>query len=186
MIFRVFHGFGQAKFAYGGSILGSSQFTLLLQLPLKMMLCFIFYEISDGLRMLLIDGLQGRRQQCGHARQGGGGPAWRLLLDRGGGAFVGREAGLRRRWSAAGAGARGRIGLEQVRICQWRGGAAAGCHGWPEREVRVAICVHVWKNKANNILLTAVSDANIKELFSHLSGTCNWSHTYLILLKLPN
>jgi hypothetical protein len=34
----VFHGFGQAKFAYGGSILGSSQFTLLPQLPLKMML----------------------------------------------------------------------------------------------------------------------------------------------------
>jgi len=30
--YRVFHGFGQAKFAYGGSILGSSQFTLLLQL----------------------------------------------------------------------------------------------------------------------------------------------------------
>ncbi len=34
-LYRVFHGFGQAKFAYGGSILGSSQFTLLLQLSLK-------------------------------------------------------------------------------------------------------------------------------------------------------
>jgi len=34
----VFHGFGQAKFAYGGLILGSSQFTLLPKLPLKMML----------------------------------------------------------------------------------------------------------------------------------------------------
>jgi hypothetical protein len=34
----VYHGFGQAKFACGGSILGSSQFTLLPQLPQKMML----------------------------------------------------------------------------------------------------------------------------------------------------
>ncbi len=33
----MFHGFGQAKFAYGGSILGSSQFTLLPQLPVKAM-----------------------------------------------------------------------------------------------------------------------------------------------------
>jgi len=33
----VFHGFGQAKFAHGGSILGSNQFTLLHQLPLKTM-----------------------------------------------------------------------------------------------------------------------------------------------------
>jgi len=32
---RAFHGFGQAKFADGGSILGSSQFTQLPQLPLK-------------------------------------------------------------------------------------------------------------------------------------------------------
>jgi len=31
----VFHGFGQAKFADGGLILGSSQFTLLPLLPLK-------------------------------------------------------------------------------------------------------------------------------------------------------
>jgi len=34
----VFHGLGQAKFAKGGSVLGSSQFTLLPQLPLKMRL----------------------------------------------------------------------------------------------------------------------------------------------------
>jgi hypothetical protein len=34
----VFHGFGQAKFLDGGSVLGSSQFTLLPQMPLKMML----------------------------------------------------------------------------------------------------------------------------------------------------
>jgi len=32
----VFHGFGQAKFACRGLVLGSSQFTLLPQLPLKM------------------------------------------------------------------------------------------------------------------------------------------------------
>jgi len=31
----VFQGFGQAKFADGGSILGSSQFTQIPQLPLK-------------------------------------------------------------------------------------------------------------------------------------------------------
>jgi len=36
--YRVFHGFGQAKFAYGGSILGSSQFTLLPQLTKKTIL----------------------------------------------------------------------------------------------------------------------------------------------------
>jgi len=34
----VFHGFGQAEFADSGLILGSSQFTLLPQLPQKMML----------------------------------------------------------------------------------------------------------------------------------------------------
>jgi len=32
---RLFHGFGQGKFAYGGLILGLSQFLLLPQLPLK-------------------------------------------------------------------------------------------------------------------------------------------------------
>jgi hypothetical protein len=33
--YRAFHGFGQAKFPDGGSVLGSSQFTQLPQLPLK-------------------------------------------------------------------------------------------------------------------------------------------------------
>ncbi len=33
--YSVFHRFRQAKFAYGGSILRSSQFLLLLQLPQK-------------------------------------------------------------------------------------------------------------------------------------------------------
>ncbi len=41
---RAFHGFGLAKFANGGLILGSSQFTS--QLPLKMML---------GLKVVKID-----------------------------------------------------------------------------------------------------------------------------------
>jgi len=35
LCYRVFQGFGQAKFADGGSILGSSQFTQIPQLPLK-------------------------------------------------------------------------------------------------------------------------------------------------------
>jgi len=38
VFYRVFHGFGQAKVADGGLILGSIQFTQLPQLPLKMML----------------------------------------------------------------------------------------------------------------------------------------------------
>jgi hypothetical protein len=38
MPYRKFFGFVQAKFAYGSSILGSPQFTLLPQLPLKTML----------------------------------------------------------------------------------------------------------------------------------------------------
>ncbi len=33
--YRAFHRFGQAKLGNGGSVLGSSQFTLLPQLPLK-------------------------------------------------------------------------------------------------------------------------------------------------------
>jgi len=33
--YRAIHRFGQTKFAYGGSILGSSQFTLLPLLPQK-------------------------------------------------------------------------------------------------------------------------------------------------------
>jgi len=35
---RAFHGFGQAKFAYGGLVLGSSLFTILPLLPLKLLL----------------------------------------------------------------------------------------------------------------------------------------------------
>jgi len=36
--YRAFHGFGQAKFPDGGSVLGWIQFSILLQLPPKMML----------------------------------------------------------------------------------------------------------------------------------------------------
>ncbi len=36
--YREFHGLGQAKFSYGGLVLGSSQFSLLPQLPQKMTL----------------------------------------------------------------------------------------------------------------------------------------------------
>jgi len=52
--YRVFHGFGQAKFADGGLILDPSQFTLLLKLPLKTMLSLkvvkIESKISNSLR----------------------------------------------------------------------------------------------------------------------------------------
>jgi len=36
--YRAFHGFWQARFPDGGSVLGSSQFCILPQLPLKTML----------------------------------------------------------------------------------------------------------------------------------------------------
>jgi len=45
--------FWQAKFAYGGSILGSSQFTLLPQLPQKMMLDLKVVKIDTKIIILL-------------------------------------------------------------------------------------------------------------------------------------
>jgi len=51
--YRAFHGFGITKFAYGGSILGSSQFTLLSHLPLKMMLKFKVAKINSKIIILL-------------------------------------------------------------------------------------------------------------------------------------
>jgi len=51
--YRAFHGFGQAKFAYGGSVLGSSQFVLLPQLPLKMMLDLKVVKIDSKIIILL-------------------------------------------------------------------------------------------------------------------------------------
>ncbi len=54
--YRELHGFGQpkfAKFAYGGLVLGSSQITLLLQLPLKTMLNFKVVKIDTKIITLL-------------------------------------------------------------------------------------------------------------------------------------
>ncbi len=53
--YRTFHGFGQAKFAYGGSNLGSSRFTILAQLLLKMMLVLKVVKIDS--KILLRDTL---------------------------------------------------------------------------------------------------------------------------------
>ncbi len=47
--YRAFHGFGQAKFSCGGSILGSSQFTLMPQLPLKTMLNTKVIQIDSNI-----------------------------------------------------------------------------------------------------------------------------------------
>jgi len=52
-LYRAFHGFGQAKFAYGGSILGLSQFTLLSKLPLKMSLDIKVVKIDSKIIILL-------------------------------------------------------------------------------------------------------------------------------------
>jgi len=46
MFYRAFRRFGQAKFPDGGLVLGSSQFSILPQLPLKTML---------GLKVVKID-----------------------------------------------------------------------------------------------------------------------------------
>jgi len=48
----VFHGFEQAKFVNGGSILSSSQFTLLPQLSLKMMLNLKVAKINSKIIIL--------------------------------------------------------------------------------------------------------------------------------------
>jgi len=48
-LYRVFEGFVQAKIAYNGSVLGSSQFTLLPQLPLKMTLDFKVIKIDTNI-----------------------------------------------------------------------------------------------------------------------------------------
>jgi hypothetical protein len=49
----VFHGFGQAKIANGGSILGSSQLTLLAQLPLKTVLDKKVVKFDSKITILL-------------------------------------------------------------------------------------------------------------------------------------
>ena len=45
--YRAFHQFGQTKFAYGGKVLGSSQFPLLPQLPQKMTLASKVVKIDS-------------------------------------------------------------------------------------------------------------------------------------------
>jgi hypothetical protein len=49
----VFHRFRQAKFAYGGLILSSSQFMLLLLWPLKMILAIKVVKIDSKIITLL-------------------------------------------------------------------------------------------------------------------------------------
>jgi len=48
-MYRAFNGFGQAKFPDGGSILGSSQFSILPQLPPKTMLGLKVVKIDSNL-----------------------------------------------------------------------------------------------------------------------------------------
>ena len=49
ILYRSFHGFGQAKFAYGGLILGLSQFALLPQLMLGLKVVKISSKIINSL-----------------------------------------------------------------------------------------------------------------------------------------
>ncbi len=53
--YRAFHGFGQAKFAYSGSILGSAylHYCRLPQLPLKTMLNLKVVKIDSKIIILL-------------------------------------------------------------------------------------------------------------------------------------
>jgi len=50
--YRAFHGFGQARFADGGSILGSSQLSLLFELPLKTTLNLKVVKIDSKIIIL--------------------------------------------------------------------------------------------------------------------------------------
>jgi len=51
--YKAFQGFGQAKFTYSGSILGSRQFTLLPHLHLKMMLDLKVVKTNPKIVILL-------------------------------------------------------------------------------------------------------------------------------------
>jgi len=51
--YKAFHEFGQAKFPDGGSIFGSSQFSVLPQLPPKMMLSLKEVKIDSKISNLL-------------------------------------------------------------------------------------------------------------------------------------
>jgi len=50
----VFHGFGQAEFADGGLILGSSQLSLLTELPVKTTLDLKMVKIESKIFILLL------------------------------------------------------------------------------------------------------------------------------------
>ncbi len=54
LTYRVLNGFGQAKFAAGGSILGSSQLSLLSELPLKMALDLKVVKIESKIIISLV------------------------------------------------------------------------------------------------------------------------------------
>ncbi len=54
-IYSVFHQFWQAKFAYGGSILSSSQFLLLHQLPQKMELASKVVKVGSKIIVSLFE-----------------------------------------------------------------------------------------------------------------------------------
>jgi hypothetical protein len=54
-LYSVFHRFKQAKFAYGGSILSSSQFLLLPQLPQKMELASKVVKVDSKIIVSLPD-----------------------------------------------------------------------------------------------------------------------------------
>jgi len=51
--YRVFHGFGQVKFADCGSVLDSSQFSILTQLPPKILLNSKVVKINPKIIILL-------------------------------------------------------------------------------------------------------------------------------------
>ncbi len=51
--YKAFHGFGQAKFSDGGSVLGSSQFSILPQLPPKVLLNSKVVKINPKIIMSL-------------------------------------------------------------------------------------------------------------------------------------
>ncbi len=53
-LYNVFHQFKQAKIAYGGSILSSSQFLLLPQLPLNMTLDIKVVKIGEKIIISLL------------------------------------------------------------------------------------------------------------------------------------
>jgi len=52
-MYTAFHGFGQAKFYYGGLVLGSSLFSLLPQLPQKMTITSKVVKVDSKIIILI-------------------------------------------------------------------------------------------------------------------------------------